>query len=94
MNWKQQLQSRISAERAECVKLKRLLENQPQVANNIENHTSLTADDPEFDRIVEHYMKENALLEQKRILLGKEIVEENLALIQLQVDLAMKQIIH
>ena len=94
MNWKQQLQSRINAERSEYVKLKRLLEIQPQVANNIDNQTSLTADDPEFERIVEHYMKENALLEQKRILLGKEIVDENLSLIQLQVDLAMKQIIH
>ncbi|CAG9804886.1 unnamed protein product [Chironomus riparius] len=94
MSWKQQLQTRISAERAECVKLKRMLETQPQVANNVEHQTSLTADDPEFDRIVEHYIKENALLEQKRILLGREIVEENLALIQLQVDLAMKQIIH
>lgn len=50
-------------------------------------------DDSEYERLIEHYAKENALLEQKRILLAKEIVEENLSLIQLQVDLAMQQLV-
>lgn len=96
MNWKQQLQARINSERTEYVRLKKILESQPKVAhkNNDTHHVSITADDPEFDRLVEHYMKENALLEQKRLLLAKEIVNENLSLIQLQVDLAMKQMVH
>lgn len=91
MKWKQQLQSRISSERSEYVRLKKLLENQV-VCND--THVGLTADDPEFDRLIEHYVKENSLLEQKRLLLAKEIVEENLSLIQLQVDLAMKQVVN
>lgn len=96
MNWKQQLQSRINAERAECVKLKKALDaqNLSQVTSNCENPPNMSAEDSEYERLVEHYLKENALLEQKRILLSKEIVDENLSLIQLQVELAMKQLIH
>lgn len=90
INWKQQLQARINAERAECVRLKRLAtstETPPEAP-------TINADDPEYERIVEHYMKENDLLEQKRTLLAKEILDENISLIQLQVDLAMKQFLH
>lgn len=93
MNWKQQLQSRINAERAECVRLKKILDTQ-QPNNNSDNQMNLTSDDPEYERLVEHYLKENALLEQKRILLQKEIFDENLSLIQMQVELAMKQLVH
>lgn len=87
INWKTQLQARINAERAECVRLKRLV-----VPEDVQ--PSMNPEEPEFERIVDHYMKENALLEQKRILLAKEILEENISLIQLQVDLAMKQFVH
>lgn len=92
MNWKQQLQARINAERAECVRLKGLLANKP--SSNHDNQPSLTNDDSEYDRLVEHYMKENSLLEQKRTLLANEIVNENLAVIQLQVELEMKKFVH
>lgn len=88
INWKQQLQARINAERAECVRLKRLV---PAEATQ---EALMNPDDPEYERIVDHYMKENALLEQKRALLAKEILDENISLIQLQVDLAMKQFLH
>ena len=96
MNWKQQLQSRINAERAECVKLKKALDAQhlSQINSNCEIQSHLSAEESEYERLIEHYLKENALLEQKRILLSKEIVDENLSLIQLQVELAMKQLIH
>lgn len=90
INWKQQLQARINAERAECLRIKRLL----GPTESVEAISSLTSDDPEYERIVDQYMKENALLEQKRALLAKEILDENISLIQLQVDLAMKQFIH
>jgi RalA-binding protein 1 len=89
--WKQQLQARINVERAECVRLKKSL---PTVENTPEIPTNFNVDDPELEKIIEHYQKENALLEQKRILLAKEILEENISLIQLQVDLAMKQFVH
>lgn len=96
MDWKHQLQSKINAERAECVKLKKSLDSQNQlpITNNSDNNQTTNADDTEYERLVEHYLKENALLEQKRILLSKEIIEENIQLIQLQVELAMKQLIH
>jgi RalA-binding protein 1 len=95
MNWKQTLQMRINAERAECVRLKKIWDAQIQSqVNNCEDQSNLTPDDPEYARLVEHYLKENALLEQKRLLLSKEIVDENLSLIQLQVELAMKHLIH
>lgn len=88
INWKQQLQDRINAERAECVRLKRL------APSNDDVQASINPEEPEYERIVDHYMKENALLEQKRTLLAKEILDENISLIQLQVDLALKQFVH
>lgn len=88
MTWKQQLQLRINSERAECVKLKRSTETTQEV------QSSVSVDDPEYERLVQHYQKENALLEQKRALLTKEILDENISLIQLQVDLALKQFVH
>lgn len=90
ITWKQQLQARINQERAECVRLKRMMSN--EVIQEVQ--PTLNADDPEYERLVDHYMKENALLEQKRILLAKEILDENISLIQLQVDLAMRQFVH
>lgn len=91
INWKQKLQGRINAERAECVRLKRIAAT---CENATEIQSNLNPEDPEFEKIVDHYQKENALLEQKRILLAKEILDENISLIQLQVDLAMKQFVH
>lgn len=60
------------------------------------NHHSKTDAPPvvdeqgHFERIVQHYMKENALLEQKKQMLVREVFEENIELIQLQVDLAVQ----
>lgn len=89
INWKQRLQAKINAERSECVRLKRIVST-----NETESESSLNTDDPEYEKLVDHFMKENALLEQKRNLLAKEIIDENISLIELQVDLAMKQFIH
>ena len=90
INWKQQLQARINAERAEFARLKRLASS----TESVQETTSINPEEPEYERIVDHYMKENVLLEQKRALLAKEILDENISLIQLQVDLAMKQFVH
>lgn len=92
ISWKQQLQARINAERAEFVSLKRMVGTSEVPIQ--EAPTTMNPDDPEFDRIVDHYIKENTLLEQKRVLLAKEILDENISLIQLQVDLAMKQFVN
>lgn len=90
LNWKQQLQARINAERAECLRLKKLA----GLTETTQETPTVNPDDPEYERFIDHYLKENALLEQKRALLAKEIVDENISLIQLQVDLAMKQFVH
>lgn len=88
LKWKEQLQARINTERAECVHLKRM---EPA---SYSATTSLSSEDPEYEQLVDHLMKENLLLEQKRSLLAQEIIDENISLIQLQVDLAMKVFIH
>lgn len=94
MSWKKQLQSRINNERSECVRLKKILDAQSINNATVEPQTNLTIDDPEYERLVEHFIRENNLLEQKRILLQKEIFDENISLIQMQVELAMKQLVH
>lgn len=91
MNWKTQLQTRINAERAECVRLKRMASTVEPVA---EVPSALNHEEAEYDKLIDHYLKENALLEQKRVLLAKEIVDENISLIQMQVEMAMKQFVH
>lgn len=90
LNWKQTLQTKIHAERAECLKIKKLVES----SEVQENQPTLPSNDPEIEKLIEHFMKENSLLEQKRQLLAKEVFDENLSLIQLQVEYQMKQIIH
>ncbi|XP_035904230.1 ralA-binding protein 1 [Anopheles stephensi] len=89
VNWKAQLQSRIQTERNEIVKMKKLL-----VVDGggiaVPTDASLTASE-EYEKLMAHYVKENALLEQKRQMLAKEIFEENKNLIQMQVELALNR---
>lgn len=74
------------------MRLKKLLDSQEQTPTQVNDMQY--ANDSEYDRLIEHYIKENSLLEQKRLLLAKEIFDEKLQLIQLQVDLAMKEYVH
>lgn len=90
ISWKNQLQAKIIAERTEYVRLKHLA----STAEVPETQSNLSSDDPEYKKLIEHYMKENSLLEQKRSLLAKEVLDENISLIQLQVDVAMKQLVN
>ncbi|XP_073825259.1 ral interacting protein isoform X2 [Musca autumnalis] len=94
--WKSQLQARISAERSEILQLKQLLQQQMKnkVAPNTsqENVISPLPGTEDYERIVEHFMRENALLENKKRMLAKEIFEENKQCIALQVELAMQKI--
>ncbi|XP_062553876.1 ralA-binding protein 1 [Armigeres subalbatus] len=92
LNWKAQLQARINAERAEIVRMKRLLVTDNGVINHGPSSLDCSVSDNEdYERLVGQYAKENALLEQKRQMLAKEIFEESKALIQMQVDLALNR---
>ncbi|XP_065361286.1 ralA-binding protein 1 isoform X2 [Calliphora vicina] len=94
--WKTQLQTRISSERAEFLRLKQLHQHmtnkisQQKAAGNTQ--TAPPPPEAEYERIVEHFIRENALLEHKRQMLAKEIFEENKQCIAYQVELAMQQI--
>uniref|UniRef100_A0A3F2Z133 Rho-GAP domain-containing protein n=1 Tax=Anopheles minimus TaxID=112268 RepID=A0A3F2Z133_9DIPT len=91
VNWKAQLQARIQSERNEIVQMKKLLVvDGGSISAGVGTDASLTASD-EYDKLMAHYVKENALLEQKRQMLAKEIFEENKNLIQMQVELALNR---
>lgn len=96
MNWKGQLQARINAERAEIVRMKRLLitdddDNGVGPLGPSSLDCTVISDNDDYERLVAQYAKENALLEQKRQLLAKEIFDESKALIQMQVELALNR---
>ncbi|XP_049279725.1 ralA-binding protein 1 [Anopheles funestus] len=90
VNWKAQLQARIQSERNEIVQMKKLIVGDGSVNAAVGVDTSITASE-EYEKLMAHYMKENALLEQKRQMLAKEIFEENKNLIQMQVELALNR---
>lgn len=99
--WKQRLQRRIQCERAEVTKLKAQL-NAKQSAMQSQtigadgdalNHLpDGGGGNGGYERVVAQYVLENTLLEQKKNFLAKEIFEENQRVIQLQVDLAIRQL--
>ncbi|XP_055642642.1 ralA-binding protein 1 [Toxorhynchites rutilus septentrionalis] len=91
LNWKSQLQARINAERTEIVRMKRLLNPDSSAIHGPSSLDCSISDNDDYERLVAHYAKENALLEQKRQILAKEIFEENKALIQMQVELALNR---
>lgn len=89
--WKQKLQRRIQNERTEVTKLKAILNARQTVQTNNELTMNSLPDGSNYERVVAQYVLENTLLEQKKNYLAKEIFEENQKLIQLQVDLAVRQ---
>lgn len=88
--WKQTLQRRIQNERTDITRLKAILNARQSVTTNSETMNSLP-DGSNYERVVAHFVLENTLLEQKKNYLAKEIFEENQKLIQLQVELAVRQ---
>ncbi|XP_075145387.1 ral interacting protein [Haematobia irritans] len=93
LSWKNQLQARISAERAEILHLKQL---QQQMKNKTftagqDNVVSPLPGADDYERIVEHFVRENALLENKKQMLANAIFEEHKQCILLQVELAMQK---
>ncbi|XP_055374979.1 ralA-binding protein 1 [Condylostylus longicornis] len=89
LQWKSQLQSRINSERAELLKLKKLLSNVEQNQLQTSRNTYWN-EDGDYERVIERYIKENNLLEQKKQMLAQEIFEEHRALIQLKVDIGVQ----
>lgn len=92
MNWQNELKTRILAERNEIFRMKQLYEQEllkAQAAPTI-SQEQLPAE-ADYERIIEHYTRENALLEHKKQMLGMEIKEERRACIALQVELRMQE---
>ncbi|XP_030563655.1 ralA-binding protein 1 [Drosophila novamexicana] len=89
--WQNELKARILAERNEMFRLKQLYEQEaqkPQAAPPT-SQEQLPAE-ADYERIIEHYTRENALLEHKKKMLGKELKAERRACIALQVELRMQ----
>ena len=95
LNWKSQLQTRISAERAELLQLKQLYANALKQQQLQQQHIQSTNEDSfaesDYERIIENYVRENTLLDQKKQILAKTIFEERCECIALQVELALQQ---
>ncbi|XP_026850430.1 ralA-binding protein 1 [Drosophila persimilis] len=84
-----ELKARIKAERNEVYRLNKLCEKQL-----LKHQAAAGAQPPkeaDYERIIEHYKRENALLEHKKQMLGKELKEERRACIALQVELRLQQ---
>ncbi|XP_055323745.1 ralA-binding protein 1 isoform X2 [Sitodiplosis mosellana] len=91
--WKQKLQRRIQSERTEVTRLKSIL-NARQTTNSMPSNSDTMNSLPDgsnYERVVAQYVLENTMLEQKKNFLAKEIFDENQKLIQLQVELAVRQ---
>ncbi|XP_043651573.1 ralA-binding protein 1 [Drosophila teissieri] len=92
MEWQNELKARIVAERNEVYRLKQLYEQQ-SINSQMASLAAGSQAPPEsdYERIIEHYTRENALLEHKKNMLGMELKEERRACIALQVELRLQQ---
>ncbi|KAH8236421.1 hypothetical protein KR026_001433 [Drosophila bipectinata] len=90
MAWQHELKARILAERNEVYRLKQLCDQQNPKAHGSHGE-SVPPSEADYERIIEHYTRENALLEHKKRMLGIELKEERRACIALQVELRLQQ---
>lgn len=91
--WKLQLQARINAERSDIVRLKDVLQanGEPLTSpRSLRKMCATSMDEAVADRTVAHYLRTNSALEQKRSALIRQVFEENVELINLQVDLSIQ----
>ncbi|XP_016954313.1 ralA-binding protein 1 [Drosophila biarmipes] len=92
MDWQNELKARIVAERNEVYRLKQLYEKQSMNSQMAALASGSQAPpESDYERIIEHYTRENALLEHKKNMLGMELKEERRACIALQVELRLQQ---
>ncbi|XP_045504070.1 ralA-binding protein 1 isoform X1 [Colias croceus] len=84
------LQAKINSEQFEIVKLRShvALKNKQEGGLHKEKENC----SPEDQELKQRLIKENALLEQKRLALVNQIFQERVACIQLKIELAMKEI--
>ncbi|KAL4717386.1 hypothetical protein ACJJTC_017273 [Scirpophaga incertulas] len=87
------LQAKINSEQFEIVKLRShvALKNKQEAGQNCKDNKENNT--PEEQELKQRLMKENAMLEQKRINLVNQIFQERVACIQLKIELAMKEIL-
>lgn len=89
MKWENSLKIKINVERFEALKLKKML---------VTNDTSSTyaydseIEESDHEKVVDHFIKENSLLEHKRNMLINEIFEVSKELIQFKIELTMKSV--
>uniref|UniRef100_W8BCP5 RalA-binding protein 1 n=2 Tax=Ceratitis capitata TaxID=7213 RepID=W8BCP5_CERCA len=94
--WKAQLQARITAERADVLRLKQQLSAVAAKSSNNASAAGVTTEDVagggvvDYEKIIEHYIRENTLLEHKKEILAKELFEERRECITMQVELTLQ----
>ncbi|CAG4955336.1 unnamed protein product [Parnassius apollo] len=88
------LQAKINSEQFEIVKLRShvALKNK-QEGNTQTNKETKDIYTPEEQEFRQRLIKENAMLEQKRLSLINQIFQERVACVQLKIELAMKEIL-
>ncbi|EDW83313.1 uncharacterized protein Dwil_GK22385 [Drosophila willistoni] len=101
MGWQNEIKARILSERNEIFRLKQLYDQQqmlkPAVAQHSNNTPSASAmehsssTETDYEKIIEHYTRENTLLEHKKIMLANALKEEKKACIALQVELRLQE---
>ncbi|KAJ2954837.1 hypothetical protein O0L34_g3151 [Tuta absoluta] len=87
------LQAKINSEQFEIVKLRSHVALKNKQENNVLNNKETKEFTPEEVELKQRLLKENAVLEQKRLNLINQIFQERVACTQLKIELAMKEIL-
>lgn len=86
------LQAKINSEQFEIVKLRSHVALKSKLEGNLQNKEPKDSFTVEEQELRQKLMKENAMLEQKRLNLVNQIFQERVACVQLKIELAMKEI--
>ena len=86
------LQAKINSEQFEIVKLRSHVALKSKQEGNLLNKEQKENYTVEEQELRQKLMKENTMLEQKRLNLVNQIFQERVACIQLKIELAMKEI--
>lgn len=87
------LQAKINSEQFEIVKLRSQVALKNKLEGNIPVMKETKDYTPEEQELRQRLMKENAMLEQKRMGLINQIFQERVACTQLKIELAMKELL-
>lgn len=89
MKWKNSLKIKINVERSEALRLKKMLVSKDQSSTYV--YDSII-EESDHEKVVDHFIKENSLLEHKRNMLINEIFEVSKELIKFKIELTMKSV--